>query len=65
MKKLLSLVLACVLLLAMLISVAGAEVPALKGPGNVTLKRLGGNVSFDVNADYMGGHHQGSHRLRR
>lgn len=25
----------------------------LKGPGNVTLKRLGGNVGFDVNADYM------------
>lgn len=29
------------------------EVPALKGPGNVTLKRLGGNVGFDVNTDYM------------
>ena len=26
---------------------------ALKGPGNVTLKRLGGNVGFDVNTDYM------------
>ncbi len=28
-------------------------VPALKGPGNVTLKRLGGNIAFDVNTDYM------------
>lgn len=28
-------------------------VAALKGPGNITLKRLGGNVGFDVNADYM------------
>jgi ABC-type sugar transport system, periplasmic component len=26
---------------------------ALKGPGNVTLKRLGYNVGFDVNKDYM------------
>lgn len=28
---------------------AGPEVPALKGPGNVTLKRLGANVALDVN----------------
>lgn len=27
------------------------DVPALKGPGNVTLKRLGYNVSFDPNTD--------------
>lgn len=32
---------------------AAPEVPALLGPGNVTLKRLGGNVGFDVNTDYM------------
>ncbi len=30
---------------------AGPEVPALKGPGNVTLKRLGYSVAFDVNTD--------------
>lgn len=30
---------------------AGPEVPALKGPGNVTLKRLGYNVAFDPNTD--------------
>ena len=30
-----------------------AAAPALKGPGKVTLKRLGVNVGFDVNADYM------------
>ncbi|HPJ02784.1 MAG TPA: extracellular solute-binding protein [Candidatus Limiplasma sp.] len=53
MKKMLSLALVCALLLALLVSVASAEVPALKGPGNVTLKRLGGNVGFDVNANYM------------
>ena len=29
----------------------GPEVPALKGPGNVTLKRLGYSVAFDVNTD--------------
>ena len=28
---------------------AAPEVPALKGPGNVTLKRLGANVALDVN----------------
>lgn len=28
-----------------------ATVPALKGPGNVTLKRLGYNVAFDPNTD--------------
>lgn len=28
-----------------------AEVPALKGPGNVTIKRLGYNVAFDPNED--------------
>jgi putative aldouronate transport system substrate-binding protein len=46
-------VLACLLLIAVAAPMAGAEAPQLKGPGNVTLKRLGGNVSFDVNADYM------------
>ena len=30
-----------------------AAANALKGPGNVTLKRLGYNVNFDVNTDYM------------
>lgn len=30
---------------------AAADVPALKGPGNVTLKRLGYNVAFDPNTD--------------
>lgn len=30
---------------------ATPEVPALKGPGNVTLKRLGYSVAFDVNTD--------------
>ncbi len=34
--------------------VASGEVAgALKGPGNVTLKRLGYNVNFDVNTNYM------------
>lgn len=51
MKKALSLILAMLLLLGLV--PAMAEVPALKGPGNVTLKRLGGNVGFDVNANYM------------
>jgi putative aldouronate transport system substrate-binding protein len=49
----LSLVLALTMIALLAAPVASAEVPALKGPGNVTLKRLGGNVSFDVNADYM------------
>ena len=30
---------------------AAPEVPALKGPGNVTLKRLGYNVAWDPNTD--------------
>ena len=30
---------------------AAPEVPALKGPGNVTLKRLGYNTAFDPNTD--------------
>jgi putative aldouronate transport system substrate-binding protein len=30
-----------------------AEVPELKGPGNVTLKRLGYNVAFDPNEDIV------------
>ncbi len=29
------------------------NVPALKGPGNVTLKRLGNNISWDPNTDGM------------
>lgn len=53
MKRMLSLALACLLLLALTTPLAGAEVPQLLGPGNVTLKRLGVNVGFDVNADYM------------
>lgn len=52
MKKILSLILAALLCLAMF-SAASAEAPQLKGPGNVTLKRLGINVGFDVNANYM------------
>lgn len=52
MKKTLSLVLALLLALSALPLVASAEAE-LKGPGNVTLKRLGVNVGFDVNADYM------------
>lgn len=34
-------------------STAGANVPALKGPGNVTLKRLGYNVAWDPTTDIM------------
>ena len=49
MKKLLTLLLVCIMVSAMA-ATASAE---LKGPGNVTLKRLGTNVGFDVNADYM------------
>ena len=49
MKKLLTMLLVCAMVISM-IAVASAE---LKGPGNVTLKRLGVNVGFDVNADYM------------
>ena len=30
-----------------------SNVPALKGPGNVTLKRLAGNASWDVNKDII------------
>lgn len=50
MKKTLSLVMALLLMLPL---AAFAEAPALKGPGNVTLKRLGYNIGFDVNANYM------------
>lgn len=32
-----------------------AQVPELKGPGNVTLKRLGYNVAFDPNTDINAG----------
>ena len=32
-----------------------STVPELKGPGNVTLKRLGYNVGFDVNNDIIVG----------
>lgn len=32
---------------------ASAGAPQLKGPGKVTLKRLGYNVDFDVNKNYM------------
>lgn len=53
MKKALSLILVSALILGMIPAFALAQVPALKGPGNVTLKRLGGNVGFDVNANYM------------
>lgn len=49
MKKLLTLLLVC----AMVFSMAATASAELKGPGNVTLKRLGTNVGFDVNADYM------------
>ncbi len=52
MKRTLSIVLVCLLLLSAA-PVAMAQVPELKGPGNVTLKRLGVNVGFDVNANYM------------
>lgn len=34
---------------------ASTSVPELKGPGNVTLKRLGYNVAFDPNADIVAG----------
>ncbi len=53
MKRMLSVALALMLAVLVAAPMAGAEAPALKGPGNVTLKRLGGNVGFDVNADYM------------
>ncbi|MDO4546769.1 MAG: extracellular solute-binding protein [Clostridia bacterium] len=50
MKRILSL--ALVLMLALSAVSATAE---FKGPGNVTLKRLGYNVGFDVNADIIVG----------
>ena len=50
MKKLVSLLLAVVLMCSAAM-VAAAE---LKGPGNVTLHRLGTNVGFDVNNDING-----------
>ena len=59
MRKLLVVLL--VLMCAFTISAAGrqeAKSPAtteLKGPGNVTLKRLGYNVAFDVNKDIIVG----------
>lgn len=53
MKKTLSLFLATLFILSLVPAVSLADVPALKGPGNVTLKRLGGNVGFDVNTNYM------------
>lgn len=53
MKRSLALILVTLMLLTMLPLAGMAEVPTLKGPGNVTLKRLGGNVGFDVNTDYM------------
>ena len=49
MKKVLSLVLVLMLALSIVAS-ASAE---LKGPGNVTLKRLGYTCPWDVNNDYM------------
>ena len=57
MKKVL-MVLLCVLCVVSLYANGGKEVssvsePVLKGPGNVTLKRLGYNAGFDVNTDYM------------
>lgn len=48
MKKLVALLLACLMLLAAVS--ASAE---LLGPGNVTLKRLGYTCPWDPNADYM------------
>jgi len=50
MKRKLSLVLALVLCLNFL-AMAHAEVPSLKGPGNVTIKSMYQNVSFDPNTD--------------
>lgn len=52
MKKILAIVLTLLLALGAVPLFAGAEAELL-GPGNVTLKRLGYNVGFDVNADYM------------
>lgn len=49
MKRLATVILTLVLILAM----TGSAFAELKGPGNVTLKRLGYNIGFDVNADYM------------
>lgn len=42
---------------------AQADGSELKGPGNVTIKRLGYNVAFDPNADIMGGRYQGYDRV--
>jgi putative aldouronate transport system substrate-binding protein len=53
MKKILSFALVLMMVALMAAPMAGAEAPALKGPGNVTLKRLGGNIGFDVNTNYM------------
>ena len=51
MKRYLSILLALALALSCVSSAAMADVPELKGPGNVTLKRLGYNVAFDPNTD--------------
>lgn len=51
MKRYLSILLALALALSCVSFAAMADVPELKGPGNVTLKRLGYNVAFDPNTD--------------
>lgn len=50
MKRTLAILL-CLVMVFATFAVANAEVPELKGPGNVTLKRLGYNVAFDPNED--------------
>lgn len=55
MKKILSVLLVVTLILSCFMAVsASADVPELKGPGNVVLKRLGYSAAFDPNTDLCG-----------